>query len=80
MPFDPNLPVDHSPVVAGELRGQFNGLNDQLTDLGDLVYNSANNPLIVQPLNLTISNPPTQAQVEAVRDKVNELLAALLRQ
>ena len=26
---------------------------------------------------LTISNPPTQAEVEAVRDKVNELLAAL---
>lgn len=26
MPFDPTLPVDHSPVVAAELRGQFNAL------------------------------------------------------
>ncbi len=32
----------------------------------------------VQPLRLNICNPPTQVEVEAVRDKVNELLAALL--
>jgi len=26
MPYDPNLPVDHSSIVAAELRNQFNGL------------------------------------------------------
>ena len=26
MPFAPTLPVDHSPIVAAELRNQFNGL------------------------------------------------------
>src|SRR5580765_5276338 len=26
MPFDQTLPVDHSPIVAGELRNQFTGL------------------------------------------------------
>ena len=26
MPFDSNLPVDHSSIVAAELRNQFNGL------------------------------------------------------
>jgi hypothetical protein len=31
----------------------------------------------VAPLSLAISNPPTQAEVEAVRDGFNELLAAL---
>ncbi len=40
MPYDPTLPADHAPVVAAELRNQFNALNDlitaqqaQLTDL-----------------------------------------------
>jgi len=28
MPFDPTLPVDHSKIVAAELRNQFNGLKD----------------------------------------------------
>jgi len=26
MPYDPTLPVNHSPIVAAELRAQFNGL------------------------------------------------------
>ena len=26
MPYDPTLPVDHSPIVAAELRNQFNAL------------------------------------------------------
>ena len=26
MPYDPNLPADHSKIVAAELRNQFNGL------------------------------------------------------
>jgi len=26
MPFDPNLPANHAPVVSAELRSQFNGL------------------------------------------------------
>ncbi len=31
----------------------------------------------VNDLTQTISNPPTQAQVQAIQDKVNELLQAL---
>lgn len=30
MPFDPNLPVNGAAVLAAELRGQFNGLNDRI--------------------------------------------------
>ena len=30
MPFDPELPADHAQVRAGELRGQFNGLKEQM--------------------------------------------------
>lgn len=31
----------------------------------------------VANLNLTVSNPPTQAQVQAIADKIDELLEAL---
>lgn len=66
-------------VESQVLRDQFNALNDRITDVDDIASNSARNPEHVQPLNLPISNPPTQAQVEAIRDKLNELRAALFR-
>jgi len=28
---------------------------------------------------LTISNPPTKAEVEAIRDKINEMLSVMFR-
>jgi len=30
-------------------------------------------------LSLTISNPPTKAEVEAIRDKINEMLTVMFR-
>jgi len=33
MPFDPTKPADHAPVVAAELRNQFNALQAQITAL-----------------------------------------------
>ncbi len=33
----------------------------------------------VASLNLTVSNPPTQAEVQAIANKVDELLAAMRR-
>lgn len=33
----------------------------------------------LQPLGLTISNPPTQAQVQAISDKVDAIIAAARR-
>jgi hypothetical protein len=30
MPFDSSKPADHSPLVAAEMRGQLNGLNDKI--------------------------------------------------
>ncbi len=34
-------------------------------------------PSTVDPLVLSISNPPTQGQVQAIVEKLNELLGAL---
>ncbi len=86
MPFDTTLPVDHSPIVAAELRNQFNGLNDILTafpsmsDIYDVIVpNCAANANGVATLGLTVSNPPTQAEVQAIADKLDELINALRR-
>jgi len=33
----------------------------------------------IAQLSLNISNPPTQAEVQAIRDKINEMLTAMFR-
>ena len=79
MPFDPTLPQTNSPLSSAEMRDQFNGLFQAIGGVDHETTISALDPTGVDPLNLPISNPPTQAQVEALRDKLNELLAALHR-
>ena len=84
MSFDPNLPVDDSLATAAELRGQFAGLKtliDAKLDLSAaqdaIAVNSANNVDTLDTLTLTISNPPTQAQVQAILNAFNSLVQAL---
>ena len=91
MPFDSTLPANNAPIIAAELRNQFNALADvcnELSDRTDAVPNndgmtdritdlSARNADGVVPLTLTVSSPPTQAQVQAILDKLNELITAL---
>jgi hypothetical protein len=78
--FDPDLPRNNSPISASELRSQFNGLNETL---GEAIAEAANgcavNPWEVGQLGLTVSNPPTQAEVQAIADKLDELIGALTR-
>ncbi len=86
MAYDPTKPVNNAPIVAVELRNQFAGLKDlidavptspALTNL--LNANTAGPVDGVSPLTLTISNPPTQAQVQAIVTRFNQLLVALQR-
>jgi len=86
MPFDATLPAANSQISSTELRNQFNGLKTlvdlkaTVTGLNDAILTTAKNPQdVVSPLALTISNPPTQAQVQAVLNKLNELITALSR-
>ena len=52
----------------------------QLNDtVNGAISGTANNPTELQPLDLTIDDPPTKAQVEAVRDRLNDLINALKR-
>ena len=43
------------------------------------ISGTARNPNSVAPIPFTVSNPPTQAELQAVVDKVNELIASLQR-
>ena len=56
--------------MSAELRDQFNGLKAEI----DARAMSAPS---VAPLTQSISNPRTQAQVQALQAKLNELIAAL---
>jgi hypothetical protein len=70
--LDPSLPADHSPLSSGEMRGQFQAIQNNFDDLRARL-------IAVAPLGLTVSNPPTQADVQALADTPDELLAALRR-
>ncbi len=64
--LDPSLPADHAPLSSAQMRGQFQAI--------------ANRFARVAPVNLletTVSDPPTQAEVQALADKIDELIIAL---
>ena len=68
--LDPSLPADHSPLSSGEMRGQFQAISGMFDDLrGKLIS--------LTPLGLSVSNPPTQAEVQALADKLDELINTL---
>ena len=79
--YNPSIPVDNSLIVAEELRDQFNSLKamcDSLAGQCDaLLLSRASMPSAVLELTQSISNPPTQAQVQNIQNKFNELLEAL---
>ena len=68
--LDPTLPADHALISSGELRGQFQAIEDSFADIRGRF-------LTLTPLGLTVSNPPTQADVQAIADKLDELINTL---
>jgi hypothetical protein len=86
MPYDPTKPANGAPIVSAELRDQFAGLKEEIdskvpnADLDGIVVGLTSGPVTaVGLLQLTVSNPPTQAEVQAVADKIDELLSYLKR-
>ena len=71
MPFDSSVPADHSPLSSAQMRDQFQAVQNNVDAVREQLQ-------IVQPLALTVSNPPTQAQVQALANKLNELINTLL--
>jgi len=68
--LDPSLPADNALISSGELRGQFQAIEDSFADIRGRF-------LTLTPLGLTVSNPPTQADVQAIADKLDELINTL---
>lgn len=86
MPYDPTKPVENTPLDAAQIRNQFAGLNDLIqerviyVDLYDGINAGSAGPVLdVDLLTLTISNPPTQAEVQTIVDRFNEALTKLKR-
>ncbi|MEQ1859603.1 MAG: hypothetical protein ABMA13_06680 [Chthoniobacteraceae bacterium] len=50
-----------------------------LSELNSAIAGTARNPIAVALLVLTVSDPPTQAELQAVVDKLNELIIATTR-
>jgi hypothetical protein len=62
----------------------FDGANGPPGEVSNATLNAeiagtARNPSGVAPLNMTVSDPPTAAEVQAIANKVDELRAAALR-
>jgi len=76
MAFNPALPQTNTPMSSAEMRGQFNGLDEKYAAA---IAGCARNTTGVEWVDVDISDPPTKLQVEAIRDKINELLDALYR-
>ena len=79
MAYDPTLPANNSLISSSELRNQFNSLNELIIGLQDQCDDTPHHTNDIAQLSLTISNPPTQAEVQAIRDKINEMLTAMFR-
>ena len=64
--LDPSLPADNAPIRSGELRGQFQAIANRFASTASL-----------DMLEMSVSNPPTQAEVQAIADKIDELIILL---
>ena len=85
MPFDPSFPPENAELISAEFREQFNGLQTNIQakayeeDCVGRLMLCAINPTAVEGLSLVVSDPPTQAEVQAISNKLDELLAVLKR-
>jgi hypothetical protein len=64
--LDPDLPANNAPIVSEELRNQFGAIQWRFDKFAT-----------PQPLGLTVSNPPTQAEMQAIADKLDEVIGGL---
>jgi hypothetical protein len=85
MPFDPAKPANNSPLDSAEMRGQPTALNNDLQtratqgQLAAEIGGTSANSNGVGTLGMSVSDPPTQGEVQALADKLDELINALRR-
>lgn len=85
MPFDPTLPQAGTPVDAVQMRAQLTALNDEIqtrataADLANAIAGTSNNSNGVGTLGQGADSSYNQGQMQALLDKVDELINALRR-
>jgi len=89
MPFDANIPVNETLGNADPIRENFNALKQQIDaaptaqQMNDAISGAINGtPRNVDgfsQLYITISDPPTQSEVQQLLDSYNSLILALRR-
>jgi hypothetical protein len=93
MPYDPTKPQENTPLDAAELRAQFAGLKALIDDLQAqladrptaaqvqqmILDQSAGAVTQVVPMDLAISDPPTQAEVDSISGTLDSLITELRR-
>ena len=86
MPFDPTKPQENTPLDAAEMRSQLNGLADQIAErltepqVEQLIASEAAGPMPnLALLDMMVSNPPTQAEMQTVVNKIDEMIVLLRR-
>ena len=72
MAYDPTKPATNAPIVSAELRPQFAGLKT-------LIDARAHRVDDVNGLGMTVQMPFDAAQMQAIADKLDELIDALNR-
>jgi hypothetical protein len=83
MAYDPTLPANNSPIVSAELRNQFNALkaliDAQAALIADLQSQLANKAFLptMQAYDQSISDPPTQTDIQNLVDWLNQVLGQL---
>jgi hypothetical protein len=85
MPFDPAKPANNAALNSAEMRGQLTSLHSDIQtratqgDLAGQISGTSANSNGVGTLGMAISDPPTQGEVQAIADKLDELINALRR-
>ena len=80
MAFNPSLPANNSPIASAELRNQLNGLKAlidaqqaQIAALQAQLSQAAKNPGVGE-FDPGLHDPPTFADVEAIRGVINQMI------
>lgn len=85
MPFDPTKPAANSPNSSAEMRAQLTALNTDIqtrataADLAAAIAGTSNNSNGVSTLGQTADASYQQWQMQALFDKLDELINALRR-
>ncbi len=85
MPFDPTKPATNSPLASAEMRTQLTALNNDLqtratvTDLVNAIAGTSSNSNAVGTLTQGADGAYNPDQMQAVLDKIDELINALRR-